>query len=653
MSYYIKTPTPTTIVIVGYDANKNYVDCLLYNNGNRVFNTNNSVRYIRLCTAGATPYGNTYNHDICINISCDLDGQYQPYVSHEYTLDDIDLRGILKLDGNNNLYYDGDTYESNGSVTRKYKEIDLSEQNWVVLSNRCYFNLPDIVMPADSYDLADCICKYEQVPASGTLNANDYAVLDYSGNAVYFYYDGTLPTGKFVYRTTTPTTETANPFTNPMQVDGNGTEEFVDGNLYERVDIGSLEWTYSSRNDANTGSVFYTIPSDAKANSIIVSDDFTNVDYPSWTDIAVNTGGFRNNYLILCADYPDAASFTTAMSGKYLIYEKATSVEMPVGHESYYANICPIIGHGGLNVFNVSDTDIKKKKKNVYEGKYSFVNLGDLNWVYGGGVFTTYDVNDFPFSASGWEGLTNFMCSKYSYSDWDLVDNPAGHDKQMCMRYVGGQYYTRVSDSDYTDVASFKAAMNGVYLLYELATPDTPSITETDFNNIVASFNANGQTFTVAFGQTVYGGVYDKSGRLTITHGIVDLGTLDWYGAPIGADTYFYAYPTDIKEPSDIYTVASVLTSIYSTVSWGEFASATNNTIAVFSNAIRILDTRFSDPNDFKTAMSGIMLAYELATPIEISVPSISVLAVNGTNNIFHDGNGDSEVKYLYKEASE
>lgn len=38
-----------------------------------------------------------------------------------YPLDDnLELRGIPKLDSNNELYYDGDTYASDGTVTRKY-----------------------------------------------------------------------------------------------------------------------------------------------------------------------------------------------------------------------------------------------------------------------------------------------------------------------------------------------------------------------------------------------------------------------------------------------------------------------------------------------------------------------------------------------------
>ena len=71
-------------------------------------------------------YGSSYRNDICINLSWDgeRDGEYERYEEHIYPLDEsLTLRGIPKLDANNNLYYDGDTYESDGTVTRKYAKV--------------------------------------------------------------------------------------------------------------------------------------------------------------------------------------------------------------------------------------------------------------------------------------------------------------------------------------------------------------------------------------------------------------------------------------------------------------------------------------------------------------------------------------------------
>jgi hypothetical protein len=79
-----------------------------------------TAMYFKLVLAGNTT---TYGNDICINISWDgeRNGEYEPYIQHVYELDpNLELRGIPKLDQNNKLYYEGDTYESDGTVTRHY-----------------------------------------------------------------------------------------------------------------------------------------------------------------------------------------------------------------------------------------------------------------------------------------------------------------------------------------------------------------------------------------------------------------------------------------------------------------------------------------------------------------------------------------------------
>ena len=169
----------------------------------------------------------------------------------------------------------------------------------------------------------------------------------------------------------------------------------------------------------------------------------------------------------------------------------------------YYMNFCVYAAYGTTYnndiCINISDASKNGQYQPYVSHEYDLsgnrkvhrvfgiVDLGSLNWVYGGGIFTTFDINDFPVTASGWEGLTNFKCSKYTYSNWDLVDNPVGHNKQMCMRYVGGQYYTRISDSDYTDAETFKTAMQNANakLVYELATPFDETVSNPELRGVL------------------------------------------------------------------------------------------------------------------------------------------------------------------------
>ena len=112
--YYLK--------ILWYDADENFISGSWENN--RTVTSPASAAYFKIHTNTSTVvYGSTYLHDICINISdASLNGTYQPYCVGNYALDGtIELRGILKLDANNNLYYDGDEYVPSGTVTRKYE----------------------------------------------------------------------------------------------------------------------------------------------------------------------------------------------------------------------------------------------------------------------------------------------------------------------------------------------------------------------------------------------------------------------------------------------------------------------------------------------------------------------------------------------------
>lgn len=109
-----------------YDADKRYISSTPYANGpvagTYYLDIPSNARYIMF--GMPTSYGATYNSDICINLSDpQRNGQYEPYKTHSYPLDSsLTLRGIPKLDANNNLYYDGDIYPPSGEVQRNWAE---------------------------------------------------------------------------------------------------------------------------------------------------------------------------------------------------------------------------------------------------------------------------------------------------------------------------------------------------------------------------------------------------------------------------------------------------------------------------------------------------------------------------------------------------
>ena len=154
------------------------------------------------------------------------DAEYEPYVSHTYPLDSsLTLRGITKLDSANRLYYDGDTYSSNGTVTRRYG-----------------------------------IRAYQSGDESDTTVITD----------------GT----NTVYKLTTPTTETAEPYTNPQIVDSDGTEEYVTTGI---VPVG-----HSTQ-----------YPTDIVAKVDGLPSDFSTLIAPTETGYKASRAYSVNNFLIV------------------------------------------------------------------------------------------------------------------------------------------------------------------------------------------------------------------------------------------------------------------------------------------------------------------------------------------------------------------
>ena len=255
-TYYKKSPT--TFWNIYFDADKNYIG---YGNAsvNQTFTTPNNCHYIRCGFESA--YGTTYNHDICINLSSDRNGEYEPYHEYSYLLDStVTLRGIPKLDSNNDLYYDGDTYASDGTHTIRYRQVKITNayisgpfrNSYGIWCASILDSETDIVPSAKNPVTCDKLTcfpssvTYSSIAGNGLVvptNANFIAILGLddatSGlnassttaqvmTAMANYLNTLQPT--IVYELATPTTETADPFTNPQICDPDGTEEYVTSN---------------------------------------------------------------------------------------------------------------------------------------------------------------------------------------------------------------------------------------------------------------------------------------------------------------------------------------------------------------------------------------------------------------------------------------
>lgn len=147
-------------------------------------------------------------------------------------------------------------------------------------------------------------------------------------------------------------------------------------------------------------------------------------------------------------------------------------------------------------------------------------------------------------------------------------------------------------------------------------------------------------TAPITFGRTVYGGIVNfKTGEVTVTHGIVDLGTLTWIYE--SANTRFAATLSNMAYAESTTALPDFKCSQYAPVSIVDFNNGADKAIRGNESGardIRIRDTAYTDAATFKTAMSGVQLCYELATPVTLTLTTAELELLKGENTI--SGNG-------------
>ena len=180
------------------------------------------------------------------------DGEWAEYSEHTYALEDVELRGILKLDANNNLKYDGDIYPPSGEVQRRYKEETFdgsNDESWTLNTTsegNAIFQITisdSVSIVNDNNDLRTRCNKLTAYPAypltrsgrptyaCGLVSSNRlFVILPSASVADVTALRTWLGTNNLnvVYELATPTTESADPYTELQVCDDFGTEEFVD-----------------------------------------------------------------------------------------------------------------------------------------------------------------------------------------------------------------------------------------------------------------------------------------------------------------------------------------------------------------------------------------------------------------------------------------
>lgn len=172
---------------------------------------------------------------------------------------------------------------------------------------------------------------------------------------------------------------------------------------------------------------------------------------------------------------------------------------------------------------------------------------------------------------------------------------------------------------------------------------------QVEYGTSATSYEPFGTTTTTPLGRTVYGGTLDVvTGVLTVDRAMVDLGTLRWSKK---TDGVFYSWDLQnlVKATTSAFIIAN---GVCSALQMGSYDAVYNN--ATLDNGISVGTesqlgahcSNYTDAADFKTAMSGVQLVYELAQPQTYTLTGQEISTLLGENNVWADS-GDVEVVYV------
>ena len=196
----------------------------------------------------------------------------------------------------------------------------------------------------------------------------------------------------------------------------------------------------------------------AESTSILIPSDVYYIkvvfEYPT----------YKND---ICINLSDAS-----VNGKYFPYVKRTEDLSIIS--KYFPN--------GMRSAGTAHDEIRYNKATQKWEKVQrigSVDMGSLNWSQpiAVGIFFTYSIKNYKKPTNNAERSDGLLCQHYVGST-----NPfaASIDDKAWLRFESDNTIV-FRDSTYTDAASFKAAMAGVILYYELAEPIVTEI-EDDFN---------------------------------------------------------------------------------------------------------------------------------------------------------------------------
>ena len=303
-------------------------------------------------------------------------------------------------------------------------------------------------------------------------------------------------------------------------------------------------------------------------------------------------------------------------------------------------NVRPISGWTACNVVrtgkNLFDKTATDTNKGYISGKW--INQTGNTFSYGDWSVSEYiRVDGEKIAVSGMTVAEQVSSGRGGYCCYDKYKNVLGGGTYNALTQV----ITLPTNTKYIRISVWN---------------ENKDVCQLELSETASTYEPFGNTYTINFVDgsnplIVYGGTLDVlSGVLTVDRGYVDLGSLNW---TYESSSFFKAKVTGKK-----YGNTNVLCDKYAVSSSITVSGMLDKEIKGYPsdgdsdrNAIYVKDSAYTDATTFKTAMNGVQLVYELATPQTYQLTPTEVKSLLGVNNIFAD-TGEVDVQIWTKEVT-
>ena len=339
------------------------------------------------------------------------------------------------------------------------------------------------------------------------------------------------------------------------------------------------------------------------------------------------------------------ATYTNATIGIMVVKSSETNLSFEP-----YSNICPITGR--------TSVDVTRTGKNLAPMMQNATNRGvtvtvgadgvvTANGTHTGGKTDVVGQSEFITLKAGSYILSGSATANTGVTV-QVVKNVDGTISGLARDRTGeGAEFTLEEDSLVAVRGYITAEANVNNLkLYPMIRP--ASISDSSYEPYT------GQSVTVQLGQTVYGGTLNvTTGELTVDRAMVDLGTLKWdlatmgSSVPTGHHAYVH-YNLGAKFSGDDEKASNLICSRYVAISRNDTYRGTAEGFAVNASGhlfAYISEYATGTTDAFKTAMSGVQLVYELATPQTIQLTPAQIQLLTGINIISTNAD-DLSIRY-------